>query len=115
MTTFRLISLSTHGAAELLLGVLTIAAPFVLGFGAGATVITVAVGALLVGLALSAVDPASTSVAAHSRLDNLMALAVLAGALTLGLSRDAGAATLLFAVGLAQIGLNLTTRYTARA
>jgi len=115
MTTFRLMSLSAHAATELVLGLFTVAAPFIFGFGGGATIVTLAIGALLVGLALSAVDHRSTSVAAHSRFDTMMAMAALAGALVLGAGRDAGAAAVLCGVGIAQFALTLTTRYSARA
>src|SRR5438128_4013337 len=54
MTAFRLMSLPAHGAMELLVGLGLMASPFVLGFSAGATLVTVVVGALVAGLALGA-------------------------------------------------------------
>lgn len=45
------ISLPTHALVELLGGLALLAAPFVLGFAAAGTVVAVAGGVLLVGLA----------------------------------------------------------------
>ena len=90
MTAFRLISLPFHGALELLLGVSTMAAPFVLGFGAAGTVVGLVVGALVVGLALGA-------------------------GLILSIAGDAVAGVFFAAASAAQIALNLTTRYSVRA
>ncbi|TML25161.1 MAG: hypothetical protein E6G30_10565 [Actinobacteria bacterium] len=116
MTAFRLISLPTHAALELALGVALMAAPFVLGFGSAALVVCALVGALIVGLALSAAPEAgSGSVSAHFAYDRGMALGLVAGAVALAVAGQAGGALALAAAAIAQTALNVTTRYTARA
>jgi len=114
MTAFRLISLPTHAALELALGVALMAAPFVLGFGSAALVVCALVGALIVGLALSAA-PETGSVSAHFAYDRGMALGLVAGAVALAVAGQAGGALALAAAAIAQTALNVTTRYTARA
>ena len=48
-----------HGALEMLAGLGLMAAPFALGFGPAGLVVTVLLGALLFGMALSATDERS--------------------------------------------------------
>jgi hypothetical protein len=117
MTALRLISLPTHAVLELALGVLVMAAPFVLGFGAAGLVVSVALGAIVVGLALSA-TPTETGdipVTAHFAFDRAVAIGIVAAAVALALAGDGAAATFLAAAAIAQTVLNLSTRYTARA
>src|SRR5204863_2404045 len=57
MTLARLIPLSMHATLEMLLGLTTMVAPFVLDLGPAAAILGVVLGALMVGMALSlAVD-----------------------------------------------------------
>jgi cytosine/uracil/thiamine/allantoin permease len=114
MTALRLISLPTHAVLELVLGVAVLAAPFALGFGPAGLVVSVALGALIVGLALSAAPETGTSVAAHFAYDRVAAFGLVFGALALALANDSVAAVFLAGTGLVQTVLNLTTRYTAR-
>src|SRR5581483_4177881 len=86
MTAFRAISLSAHGAFEILLGLATMVAPFVLGFGVAGGVAAMIVGLLLVGAALSTVDARSINVGAHYAFDYAMALATIVAALGSGLA-----------------------------
>jgi hypothetical protein len=117
MTALRLISLPTHAVLELTLGVLVMAAPFVLGVGPAGLVVSVALGALVVGLALSAsaADGNRSGVTAHFAYDRALAIGFVAGAVALIAAGDRAAAALLAAAAIAQGGLNLTTRYTARS
>jgi hypothetical protein len=117
MTALRLISLPTHAGLELALGVLILVAPFVLGFGAAGLVVSVGLGALVVGLALSATpaEGPGVPVTAHFAFDRAVALGLVAGAVALAVAGDRSAAVFLAAAAVAQTGLNLTTRYTARA
>jgi hypothetical protein len=116
MTAFRLISLPTHGAVELTLGVALMAAPFVLGFGAAGTLVGLVVGALIVGLALQAAvaDTGTVDIAAHRAYDVGLTFGLIGAGLLLAVSGDARAAVVLLAVAAVQLGLNATTRYTAR-
>ena len=112
MTALRLVSLSTHSALELMLGLAVMVLPFALGLSAAAMVAGVAIGALLVGLALQAADGHPYSVSAHHAADNGIAIG-LAGAAVLVASVDGPAAVLFGAAAAVQLLLNLTTRYSA--
>jgi hypothetical protein len=116
MTAFRLISLPTHGAVELALGVALMASPFLLGFGAAGTMVAVVVGALVVGLALNAAvaDTGTIHIAAHYAYDLGLAAGLIGAGLVLAVSGDAPAALVLLAAAAVQLGLNATTRYSAR-
>ena len=114
MTVLRLVPLATHSALELLIGMALMVAPFALGLSAPAMVAGVAIGAVIVGRALQSVDPGpSHSVAAHHAADHGFAVGLAAAAALLW-ATDAAAAILFGAAAVLQVGLNLTTRYTAR-
>jgi hypothetical protein len=113
MTAIRPISLPLHGAVELLLGFIALLAPFALGFTPAGAAISVLIGVLVVGLALDATQ--SSQVSAHHTFDYGLALGAVLAALPLALAGDAAAALTLGALGLAQLGLNGATRYSARA
>ena len=117
MTALRLISLPTHAVLELLGGLALMAAPFALGFTPAGLVAAVAIGALVVGLALSATpnEGSGLPIAAHFAFDRGLAVGLLGGALVLGLAGDTAAAAVFAAAALGQATLNLTTRYTAKA
>jgi mannose/fructose/N-acetylgalactosamine-specific phosphotransferase system component IIC len=114
MTAFRLISLSAHGALELLIGMALLASPFVLGFGAAGTLIALVIGALTVGLALGAAvaDMGSFDIAAHYAFDVAVAVGLVGAALALAIAGDATAAGVFVGAAIAQLGLTLTTRYS---
>jgi len=118
MTAFRLIPFPIHGALEMVVGLFTMAAPFLLGFGPAATVVGVVLGTLLIGLALATtVDDAgrvALPVSTHHAFDYGFAIGlVLAGALV-GIDGDRIAALTFALIGVAQFALNLTTRYSLR-
>jgi hypothetical protein len=117
MTVFRLFTLPVHSALELAAGLALIVAPFALGFSAAGLVISVVLGALIVGLALSAAtrEPGGLPIAAHLAFDRLLALASAAAAVALALEGDRAAGTVLAAFALAQLTLSVTTRYSATA
>jgi hypothetical protein len=120
MTALRLISLPMHGALEMFVGLTTMAAPFVLGFSPAGAFVGVVVGALLVGLALAASAPAGAGrqplpVASHYAFDYGLATGLIGAAAVVGLAGDRAAAVFFAAAALAQVALNLTTRYSARA
>jgi hypothetical protein len=115
MTALRpTISLPLHGAFELLLGMLALVAPFALGFTLPGAVVSLLIGVCVVGLALDAAEqPARIS--AHHAFDYGIAFAAVLVALPLARAGDAAAALFLGALGLAQLGLDATTRYSTRA
>ena len=116
MTVFRLISLPLHGALELAIGLATMVAPFLLGFGAAGTLIAIVVGALVVGLALGAAvaESGTIDIAAHYAYDLGLALGLVGAGIALALSGDTPAAVWFLSASAAQLALNLTTRYSTR-
>lgn len=114
MTALRPISLPLHGAFELAIGILALVAPFALGFTLSGAVVSILIGTLVVGLALDAAQqPAQVS--AHQAFDYGIAFAAVFVAIPLALAGDAAAALFLGLAGLAQLALDATTRYSARA
>jgi hypothetical protein len=98
------------------IGLATMVAPFVLGFGAAGTVTGVVVGALIVGLALSAAvaETGTIDIAAHYAYDVGLALGLLGAGIVLAVSGDQPAGVWFLSASAAQLALNLTTRYSAR-
>lgn len=117
MTALRLISLPVHGALEMLVGFLLMAAPIALGLTPAAAVVGIVVGTLVVGLALSSTDSGgrgTVTIAAHHAFDYGLVTGLLGIAAVLGFAGDKAAA-LVFALAAAlQLGLNLTTKYSHR-
>jgi hypothetical protein len=114
MTALRPVSLPTHSALELLVGLALIGAPFALGLSTPALVAGVIVGAIVAGLALQAIDPdRTTSVRAHHAADHGLALGLAFGAIVMA-TVDGLGAILFGTAALVQLVLTLTTRYTAR-
>jgi len=115
MTALRpTISLPTHGAFELPVGVLALIAPFALGFGLAGAVLSVLIGVCVVGLALDAAQqPAQVS--AHQAFDYGIAFAAVFVAVPLALTGDTAAALFLGAAGSALLALHGATRYSQRA
>jgi hypothetical protein len=119
MTTLRLISLPVHGALEMLVGFFLMAAPVALGLSTAAAVFGVVVGALIVGLALSSTGTeaegrTTMTVSTHHAFDYGLVTGLLGAAAILGFSGDRIAAVLFAATALAQLALNVTTRYSHR-
>lgn len=113
MTALRLIPLPIHSALEMLLGLALGAAPFVLGLGAPATFVGVIAGALLVGLALQAIE-ADLHVSAHLAADQGVALGLAAAGVLLAATGEAGAAALFAGAAVTQLLLITGTRYSSR-
>jgi hypothetical protein len=113
MTAFRLISIGLHGALELVVGVALLVAPFALGFGPAATVASVAVGALVVGLALGAATlDEGGSVSSHYAYDWGAVLGLALGGVILALAGSAIAGLTFAGAALAMTALALITRYS---
>jgi hypothetical protein len=119
VTALRLIPLPIHAALELVIGMFTMAAPFLLGFGLPAAVVAVAIGALITGVALAGtVDERGSSAVPVSALyafDYGIAIGLVGAGAVLGLAGDPRAALTLTIIGGAQLLLNVTTRYSLRA
>jgi hypothetical protein len=108
---FRRLSLPEHGAVELLAGVLLIAAPLLLGFGAAGLVACMAAGAVVAGLALAD----GMSISAHMAADTAVAGALLGVAIALAAAGEDPAAALLAGAAAAELALGAGTRWTRRA
>ena len=115
MSPFRTVSLTTHGVVETLAAPLIMAAPFLLGFTAGAGVIAVAFGALLFGLAVSTHgDSRAIPLSSPAAFDYALGFVAVVAGIAAGLS-GGGAAETLFFVGLgsAHLALTANTRFSA--
>ena len=110
----RGISLSVHSAIEVVAAPALMAAPFLLGFGQAATVISVLLGALLLGLALQVEGPQrSVPLSAHAGFDYMLAFAAVVGGLAVGVATGEWYATVfLVGVGAAQVLLTASTRFS---
>ena len=108
----RRLSLPTHGALELALGLALLIAPLALGLEGAGLVAGVAAGALVTGLALAGVE--SLPVRAHLGADQAMTFALLLGAVALGAGGHHVAGALLAGAAAAQAALTLTTRFSRR-
>ena len=103
-----------HAAIETLAGPAIMAAPLLLGFGQTAAVFAFAIGALLLGLAVQTVGPRRTiPLSAHAGFDYLLAAAAAIGGLVIGLATgEWGSAIFLVGVGVAQVVLTASTRFS---
>ena len=116
MTLFRTVPLAIHGVAEIVAAPVLIAAPFLLGFGYAAGAASIALGALLMGLALSTHGEIRTiPLSAHAGFDYLIAgLAIIVG-LLLALGETPVIATVfLVGFGAAHLALTASTRFSVR-
>ena len=108
------IPLSVHGALEMLAAPAIMVAPFLLDFGQAATIVTVLIGVLLLGLSLQAESPEpSVPVSAHAGFDySVAAFAALSG-VAIGLETGEWyAPVFLIGVGAAQVALTVSTRFS---
>jgi hypothetical protein len=110
----RAISVGVHSAIEVFAAPAIMVAPFVLGFGQAATVISVTLGVLLFGLALQTEGPNRTvPLSAHAGFDYVLATAAAIAGLVIGLATGEWyAAVFLVGVGAAQVGLTASTRFS---
>jgi hypothetical protein len=116
MTATRAIPLAAHGVFEILAAPALIIAPFLLGFGASAGAVSVLLGTMLMGLALSTHGEIRTiSLSAHAAFDFMIGgFAILTGlALAFG-SAPAVATVFLVGFGAAHMALTASTRFSVR-
>jgi hypothetical protein len=118
LTALRLIPLPVHAALRMATGLFTMAAPFLAGFGVQATLLSVVIGAVVVGVALAAtpdergLTPVPVSALHAADWGTVLALLLSATVVAAG---DRRAGVVLVAIALAQLMGNLTTRYDERA
>lgn len=112
------IPLPVHTALRMLTGMLTMLAPFAGGFEAPALVMAVAIGAIVTGVALTAVvdenGRSALSVATLHTLDYGLALGLLAVAVLVAAAGDTVAGVVLAAIALVQLAGNALTTYRLR-
>jgi hypothetical protein len=116
MTLFRAIPLAIHGVIETIAAPVLIAAPFVLQFGIAAGAASIALGSMLMGLALSTHGEHRTvPLSAHAGFDYVIGgLAIFAG-LLLGIDGAPTVATaFLVGFGAAHLALTASTRFSIR-
>ena len=116
MTLFRAIPLHVHGALEVIAAPILFVAPFALGFSAPAGAVSIIVGVLLLGLALSIYgDPqrGSLPLTAHAGFDYALALSLMViGALVGIATQDPIATIFMVGFGSAHLALTTSTRFT---
>jgi hypothetical protein len=115
VTISRLISFPLHGALEIALGALIMAAPFALGLSVSATITAVVLGALIFGLGASATDTGERGtlpVSAHADYDAGMALGLAVVGLVFGIAGYWPALAFFALAAIAQLGLASITRYS---
>jgi hypothetical protein len=110
----RAIPLYVHGAIEVLAAPLLVVAPFVLGFTPAAAAISIALGAVLLGLAVSIHDDrGAIPLSAHAELDYTIALTTMVAGIVLGIATGNPVITI-FMVGFGSLHMALTasTRFS---
>jgi hypothetical protein len=108
------IPLHVHGALEVLLAPALIVAPFFLSFGQAAGAVSIALGAVLVGLAISIQDErGSIPLRAHAELDYTIAITTILSGIVLGVATGNPVVTA-FMVGFGALHMALTaaTRFS---
>lgn len=118
LTALRLIPLPVHAALRMMTGLLTMAAPFLVGFGTTATLLAIVIGAVVVGVALTATPDERGQLplpvdAVHAA-DWMTVFALLGAAIVVAADGDSRAGGVLVAIALLQLAGNLTTRYSLR-
>jgi len=109
----RGIPLTIHTALEIVAAPAIMAAPFLLGFGTVAGVITFALGAILLGHAIQLEAPRRTiPLSAHAGLDFALAAVAIGAGIALALAAEPGAGSFLVGVGAAQVALTAATRFS---
>ena len=117
MTVSRAIPIHVHGALEVIAAPVLLAAPFIFGFGVVAGAFSIALGALLTGLAVSIYggegNTASLPLSAHAGFDYLLAAITIALGTLIGVATDDFAATVfMVGFGSAHLALAASTRYS---
>lgn len=111
----RAVSLSTHTLIEILAAPALMAAPFFLDFGALAGAASLALGAMLMGLAIStATEDRSIPLSAHASFDHAIALLALVAGIVAGIAGEPVATVFLVGFGTAHLALTAVTRFSAR-
>jgi membrane-bound metal-dependent hydrolase YbcI (DUF457 family) len=110
-------TIETHAALELGVAGALIALPFILGLSPGVVMVSIALGALLGGLAISGSEPGSRgglSLSAHAAYDWGIAIALIGSAIVLGFASGPSALLVFLTAGAAELALVASTSYSER-
>jgi len=112
----RSVSIPTHALIEIIAAPVLMAAPFLLGFNLATGAVALALGTLLMGLAISTVtDQRTIPLTAHASFDYALAVATIVTGLVFGVATsDPVATAFLVGFGAAHLALTASTRYSAR-
>jgi hypothetical protein len=117
MTFVRLISPAFRSGLLMVAGTVLIALPFVLGLGAAALTTGVAIGALMVALALAGIDSGGRGtlpISAQAVYDRGVAFGLIVVAAVFGIADEPDAALVFASVGVVALIVTSITRYSAR-
>jgi hypothetical protein len=116
MTLFRAVPLAVHGVIEIVAASVLIASPFLLGFDPGAGAVSIALGTMLMGLALSTHGEHRTvPLTAHAGFDYLIGVLAIVAGLALAIGNAPLVATaFLVGFGAAHMALTASTRFSIR-
>jgi hypothetical protein len=111
------IPFSLHAGIQSIAAPALMAAPFVLGFAEAGAVVSFAIGAMLMGLALQAAGPRRTiPLSAHAGFDYALALTAVIAGLAIGIANgDWAAGVFLVGFGAFQVALTASTRFSTPA
>jgi hypothetical protein len=115
MTLFRAIPINVHAALEVAAAPVLMVAPFALGFTPFAGALSIALGALLLGLATSVFGDAqrgSVPLSAHAGFDYTLAAATIVVGVAAGIAGDLIATVFLVGFGTAHLALTASTRFS---
>ena len=104
-----------HSAIELMIGAVLIVVPFAIGLPTAAVAFSIPVGALILGLALTASEPGargSVPLSAHAAYDRGFGVGLVAAGIAFGLVDGLGSFAFFLIAGALELLLALTTRYT---
>ena len=113
MTARRRVSLPGHGAIELVTGMVMMLAPAFLGFSAARLIVSVALGASLMGRALTLTGRHGSALGWHRDFDMVFVVIAAGVALWLALAGQSRSALFIAVLAVIQSTLNLATRYVA--
>jgi hypothetical protein len=113
----RRIPIDLHAGIELTLGAALVLVPFLVGLGPAAAAVSVTVGVLAIGLALTASEPGargSLPLSAHAAYDWGLGVSLLGAGAVFGLLDGAGSLAFFFLAGGLELALVAATRYSPR-
>ena len=115
MTAFRAIPIHVHGALEVVAAPLLLVAPFALGFSTFAGAVSIALGILLTGLAISIYGDTQRGglpLQAHAGFDYMFAVVTVFVGIAAVAAGDYPAGVFLLGFGSAHLALTASTRFS---